>query len=124
MTETYLTEKTSRPRQAWLLLAPLILWSLYHFGAYLLVEAACRTGLLAGQILGLRSLNFVVILLTLAALLGHLYLGRVTWRRMRTGESDEYGSRFLGMVGFWFNLLLALVVLADGVSILVLGSCG
>jgi len=124
MSETYLPEKTSRPNQVWFLTAALILWSVYHLGAYLLVEASCRAGLLAGETLGLRSLNFFVLLLTLAALLGHLFIGVQCWRGIQAGENDEYRSRFFGIVGFSFNLILALVVLADGVSILVLGSCG
>jgi hypothetical protein len=70
----------------------------------------------------------VVTVLTLIALAATLWAGWLSFRRGReageNGGSGENRERFLGLVGGWFSVILALIILADGAAIWVLGSCG
>ncbi len=125
VTQTTSGDRPSRALRR-LLLSPFI-WAVYHLVGYLVVETACTWNLLDGNILGINALVFVVILLTLLALLPTLYIAWVSYRRAGSlviKREGENVSQVLEIVSVLFSVILALIILADGISLLVLGPCG
>jgi hypothetical protein len=100
----------------------------YHFVGYFLIEAACITGWLMGSFLGLPAVLVIEGALTLAALGATVFLAVRAFRR--AGEAGEYNpeigdhSRLFAQVAGWFNVILILIILADGATFLVLRPCG
>ena len=135
MSQTTLTRGLPQARNlVLLLLAGPLIWSVYHIVGYLLVEVACRTGILAGRILGLSALWWILIVLTVAALLATLYAGFLAYRnwqdtRTISTEVEEADlvkgrTRFLALSGLLLNSLFAVIILLDGIPALVLRLCG
>ncbi len=117
-------------RWLWLrLLAGPILYAVYFMAAYLLVEAACTTGLLNFTWAGTNGVTVVVLALTvvaLAAVLLSLVLNIRRWRGLPQRDDPETGDprRFVAQVGIMLDLLFALLVLATGAPALLLAPCG
>jgi len=111
-----------------LLLAGPIIWSVYHIIGYFLVEIACTRNLPSGPLLSVTAMTLIVAVLTLLSLGGIAITGFLSYRLMRQADEQQTGvqerEHFLGMVSALFNIVLALTVLADGASLLVLGPCG
>lgn len=120
-----------RPGRRWLwlrLLAGPIIYAVYFMAAYLLVEAACTTGLLNFSLAGTNGVTVVVLGLTAVALLAVLASLAVQVARLRrlpaqldpeTGDPD----RFVAQVGVMLDLLFVLLVLATGAPALLLTPC-
>ncbi len=116
-------------RLLWLrLLAGPIIYSVYFMAAYLLVEAACHTGLLNFTLAGTNGATVAVIGLTaaaLAAVLVSLAMNVTRRRRLPPATDPELGDpdRFLAGVGIMLDLLFALLVAATGAPALLLAPC-
>jgi hypothetical protein len=127
------TEQAGAPlpgrRWLWLhLLAGPIIYAVYFMAAYLLVEAACTTGLLNFSLAGTNGVTVVVLGLTAAALavvLASLAVHVVRLRRLPQRSDPETGDpdRFVAQVGVMLDLLFVLLVLATGAPALILAPC-
>jgi hypothetical protein len=127
------TEPDATPEPArrllWLrLLAAPILYAIYFMAAYLLVEAACNTGLLNFSLVGTNGVTVVVLGLTgvaLAAVLISLVLHITRLRQLPPRRDPETGDpdRFVARVGIMLDLLFVLLVLATGAPALLLAPC-
>jgi hypothetical protein len=133
MVETASSPERSKPGLFASLLAAPVVWTVYHFIGYLVVETACLFGQLNRPgLLGLTPLSLIVALLTLAALGVTAYSGMRAWRQWRGagygGEAQpSLGAdrvRFLSFVAALLGFIFSLVILADGVSALALHPCG
>ncbi len=83
------------------LLAGPIIYALYFIAVYLLAEAACRTGLLAGTVGGLPLLSVTILIITLAAALCTLVNGLSNYRRWRQQQQQpREHSRALSAVEY------------------------
>ena len=117
-------------RLLWLrLLAGPVIYAVYFMAAYLLVEAACTTVLLAFTWSGTNGVTITVLALTglaLAAVLLSLALHAIRWRRLPPRNDPETGDpdRFVAQVGIMLDLLFTLLVLATGAPALLLAPCG
>lgn len=127
MAQSFSREQTSGKASLWPVLAPPVIWAVYHTIAYFITEAACTVNVLTGSIFGIPSFVAVVLFLTLLALLPTLFIGWRALQRSRQANSgapdEESSTRFLGIVAATFSLILALIILADGASIIVLRPC-
>ena len=134
MAQTTSAAKVAPNLFASLLAAPVI-WSVYHFIGYLVVEAACHFGQLNRPgLLGLTPISLIVAGLTLAALLLTAGYGLRSWRKWQAekrlasggsaaGSDPGQRTRFLALVGALQGFIFSLVILADGISALVLYPC-
>ena len=113
-----------------------IIYMVYFFVGYLLVEAGCAIGTLQGTMFGYPLLSVALLgltALTLAVLLGIAAVQFFRWRRTqhnvvvtdRTGAvvATERDLPFLLVVGAGLALLFAWVTLATGVPIAFLEPC-
>jgi len=132
MAQSFERDPSNRPATVgmviYLILVPPIIWSVYHTVAYMITETACRGKIWTGSTTVMPMVTAIVLALTLIAVFGVFFVGYRAWQRARAsgeaGTNGENGERFLGMVGSTFSIILAMVILADGASILVLGACG
>lgn len=120
-----------QPGRRWLwlrLLAGPIIYAVYFMAAYLLVEAACTTGLLDFSFAGTNGVTIAVLALTglalaatLISLAGNIARLRRPPQRLdpETGDPD----RFAAQVGAMLDLLFTLLVLATGAPALLLAPC-
>lgn len=84
--------------------APLLVWALYFFVAYIFVALACDSSLMHTQWLGLSLIRAVLMLLTIAAGLAHIFL---LWRALRAYRGAGYAlmpaarlaCAILGLIG-------------------------
>lgn len=95
--------------------APLLLWALHFFGAYVVAAASCTTALADAVWLGQAAIRLMLLVWTIAALLFAVWLllrarreGRKARRRLLSGA--RVGCAALGLLGIaWTALpLLAL----------------
>jgi hypothetical protein len=108
-------------------------WSLYHIASYLLIEAACRTGWLAGKVASLTTLSVVVLGLTLASIVAIAWGGLASYRRYQRRHAQiqeavypdraETAARFLTLTAVMLSALFALLVLLAGIPALFLSPC-
>lgn len=131
----------SRPetysRTLWVqLLAGPVLWSIHFIVSYLFIEAACQAGW-NFAILGMSGLSFVVIVLTILAVLGTILFAFKSYRGWRTIHHDrrlrdqvrEGSGWFEGPVDFMYfsglllSILFAVVILMVGLPALFLQPC-
>lgn len=105
-------------------------WAVHFLLSYGLIEIACRTGLwMDFTVLGLSGVSFVVLLLTLAAILATACAGWLAHRnepRTQDGEPGqaEERSAFMAHTGVLLCGLFGVLVLLGGISALVLRPCG
>jgi hypothetical protein len=122
-------------------LAGPIIYTVYFFAGYLLVEAGCGLGILQGNVGGFPLLSVVLVGLTAVTLVALLAVAAVQffrWRRVRHNiptraevpvaegapvEDDERDLPFLLVVGAGLALLFAWVTISTGFPILVLEPC-
>lgn len=135
-----MTEMVSEKERSWKwwvqLLAGPLLWSIHFIVGYLLIEASCRAGW-NFQILGMNGLSFLVIALTVLAVLGAVLSGVGSyrgWRRVNTGGnlwhqlrdtshwSDE-PTEFVYFSGFLLSALFAVTIVMVGLPALFLYPC-
>lgn len=108
-------------------LASPIAWSVYFVVVYLLVEAACRIGLLRDAV---EAVTLGLMLPTLAVI-GYVGLqSRSVQGHADEADADPTGEidhrqmqAFAGQVGIWMCGVFALLTLAVGVSALALPPC-
>lgn len=113
-----------------------IIYMIYFFAGYLLVEAGCALGILQGAALGMPLFSAVLLGLTAVTLLILLAIAAVQffrWRRARRSVPDaapaqamddtERDLPFLLVLGAGMALLFAFVTLATGIPIAVLEPC-
>ena len=128
------------PRQEtniWIqLLAGPVIWSAHFLLGYLLVEAFCKMGW-SFTILGLNGLSFIVIVLTLLAVLGTVLFAFRSyhgWRNINQGRTlrDQFGNtagwydgpvEFVYLSGFFLSVLFAATILVVGIPALFLQPC-
>ena len=123
-------------RSPWLhFLGGPVIWGIHFMVTYVWVEFACRANLLVlnSTILELTVLSWIVLALTLIAVLAALYVGWSSygaWRRIQesqeTNELEAWGveSRwFMAFSGMFLSALFSLVILFTGLPALVLGPC-
>jgi len=118
------------------LLAGPIIWAAHSILGYLLVEAFCQTGL-QFNILGIRGLSFILVTITLMAVIGSSYLSLQSyreWRLMNPGKgfrerlkqtklwSDET-VEFIYFTGFMLSVLFTVNIIMVGLPILFLRTC-
>jgi hypothetical protein len=94
--------------------APLLLWALHFFGAYVFAAAACLTSLADTEWMGRSVIWLVLIVWTMAALLCALWLLIRAGRRRRPDgrllSGVRLGCAALGLVGIaWTGLPLLLL---------------
>jgi hypothetical protein len=130
-----MTDATTQqePREGWpslwlgVLTGP-IAYSLHFVAVYLLVEAACKAGLLQFTVLGINGISFWVALLTLVAagLAGYsTFVAYREWRQTqpaREGRHEGYAS-LLALVGLWLGGFFTVVILLTGLPALFLVVC-
>jgi hypothetical protein len=118
------------------LLAGPILWSAHFMLSYLLVEGACQAGW-NFNIFGFNGISFIVIVLTILALIGAGWFAFKSfrgWRRIHTGRGlkeqfrengawFEGPSDFLYFSGFLLSVLFAGTILMVGLPALFLSPC-
>jgi hypothetical protein len=112
-----------------------VIWGIHFMVSYVWVEFACRANLLVldSTILGLTVLSWIMLLLTVVAVLAALYVGWASysaWRRIRESrkmdELEAWGvesRRFMAFAGMFLSALFSLVILLTGLPALVLGPC-
>jgi len=130
-------ETNSNPRTLWIqLLAGPVLWSVHFLVSYLIVEAACQAAW-NFSILGIQGLSFVVIVLTVLAVLGTVLFAFRSYRGWRDIHSDrrfrdqfrestgwfEGPVDFMYFSGFLLSVLFAVVILMVGLPALFLQPC-
>ncbi len=77
------------------LLAGPIIWAVHFILGYLLVEAFCQTGL-HFNVLGIDGLSFILVSITIVAVIGSGLLGLQSyrgWGKMNKGKSLKKNSR-------------------------------
>lgn len=118
------------------LLAGPVLWSLHFIVGYLLVEASCRAGW-NFQILGMNGLSFIVIALTVLAVLGAILFGVTSYRGWRSVNSErslrdelrdtsrwsDEPTEFMYLSGFLLSVFFALTIGMVGLPALFLHPC-
>jgi hypothetical protein len=118
------------------LLAGPVIWSAHFLLGYLLVEAFCQMGW-SFAILGLNGLSFILIVLTLLAVLGTvLFAVRSyrSWRNINRDRTlrDQFGDtsgwydgpvEFIYLSGFLLSVLFAATILIVGIPALFLQPC-
>lgn len=137
MSQVVPPRQEQRSWMIWLqLLAGPILWSLHFIIGYLLVEAFCQAGW-SFMILGVNGISFIVILLTVLALIGTALFAFKSYRSWRTFNPDhnlknefrdsskwfEEPAEFMYFSGFLLTLLFAAVILMVGLPTLFLHPC-
>lgn len=118
------------------LLAGPIIWSVHFFLGYLLVEAFCQTGL-NFNILGIDGLSFILVSITLLALIGSGFLGLQSyrgWGKMNKGKSfrdrfrkterwSDEAVEFMYFSGFLLSVLFTATILMVGLPVFFLRTC-
>ncbi len=135
-----MSELVPRKEKSWILwvqlLAGPILWSLHFIVGYLLIEASCRAGW-NFQILGMNGLSFIVIALTIIAVVGVILFGVTSyrgWRSTSTGTNlwDQFRdtsrwsddpTEFVYFSGFLLSVLFAVTIVMVGLPALFLQPC-
>ena len=115
------------------LLAGPIIWSIYHIVAYVLMEVACRTPLLAGEVAGYATVSLVVVVLGVFCVILIAAFGVFSYLRFRridrqgAGGEDpdraESAARFLALSAVLLSVLFALLVVLAAVPALFLSPC-
>jgi hypothetical protein len=123
------------------LLAGPVLYALYFITVYLLAEAACHAGLLAGTLGGLPLISVTVLVITLAAALCTLINGLSNYRRWRMRQRQPAGDRpaiseveyatanpetavnFMVFGGLLLSVLFTVMILLTGLPIFTLETC-
>jgi len=112
-----------------------VIWGIHFIVSYVWVEFACRAQLLVldSTVLGLTVLSWIVLALTLIAVLAALYVGWASygaWRRIREcqkpDELEAWGvesRRFMAFTGMFLSALFSLVILLTGLPVLLLKPC-
>jgi len=124
-------------RTLWVqLLAGPVIWSIHFLVSYLFVEAACQAGW-NFTIVGIDGLSFMVITLTLLAVLGtalFAFKSYQGWRESHGDHSlrDQFQERtgwfegpvdFMYFSGLMLSILFAVVILMVGLPALFLQPC-
>jgi hypothetical protein len=137
MSEVIPAKQEINTRILWVqLLAGPILWSVHFLVGYLLVEAGCQAGW-NFRIFGIHGLSFILILLTILAIIATGLLAVRSYRGWRNNHTDrslrdqfrERGTWFEGPVdfmyfsGFSLSVLFAGVILMVGLPALFLHPC-
>lgn len=118
------------------LLAGPVIWSAHFLLGYLVIEAFCKMGW-SFTILGLNGLSFIVIVLTLLAVLGTVlfaFRSYRSWRYINQDRTlkDQFGDtsswydrpvEFVYLSGFLLSLLFAATILVVGIPALFLQPC-
>lgn len=109
-------------------LAGPIVYSLHFVAVYLLVEAACKAGLLQFTVLGINGISFWVVLLTLVAagFTGYsTFVAYREWRQIQpTSEGGHEGhASLMAQVGLWLSGFFTVVILLTGLPALFLVVC-
>jgi hypothetical protein len=133
-------EMVSRKGRSWMLgfqlLAGPILWSFHFIVGYLLIEVFCRAGW-NFQILGMNGLSFLVIALTVLAVLGAILFGVTSyrgWREVNPGGSlwdqlrntsrwSDEPTEFVYFSGFLLSVFFAITIVMVGLPALFLHPC-
>jgi len=122
------------------LLAGPIIYALYFITVYLLAEAACHTGFLAGIVGGLPLLSVTLLIITLAAALCTLINGLSNYRRWRQRQQQlarnqsrtdaEYATAnpetsvlFMAFGGLLLSILFTVMILFTGIPTVTLQAC-
>lgn len=103
-------------------------WSIYFVVVYLLIEAACRIGLLRNVV---EPLTLVLMVPTLAAIAYAAWPGPFGPSATAVRPDDEnlpevdpqFNQEFAHQVGWWLGIIFLLLTLAVGVTPLVLMPC-
>ncbi|HSL46726.1 MAG TPA: hypothetical protein VK897_25040 [Anaerolineales bacterium] len=137
MSEIVPSRQETNSRLLWIqLLAGPILWSVHFLLSYLLVEAACQAGW-NFNILGRNGLSFIVIVLTILAVIATALFALRSYRGWRDLHKDrslrqefrETASWFEGPVDFMYfsglllSVLFAVTILMVGLPALFLQPC-
>lgn len=118
------------------LLSGPIIWAAHFLLGYMLVEAFCQTGL-HFNILGFNGLSFILVAITIIAVLGSAYLGLQSyrdWGNMNPGRSfrerfrqTEYWTdeavEFMYFSGFLLSVLFTATIIMVGLPVLFLRIC-
>jgi len=137
MSEIVPTRQETSSRMLWIqLLAGPVLWSVHFLLSYILVEAACQAGW-SFNILGMSGLSFIVIVLTLLAVIGSGLFALKSYRGWRDRHAErslrdelrESSSWFEGTVdfmyfsGFLLSVLFTVTILMVGLPAFFLQPC-
>lgn len=118
------------------LLAGPIIWAAHFIVGYLLVEAFCQTGL-RFDILGIDGLSFILVAITLLAVIGSGYLGIQSyqnWGSLNPGKSfrerleqaenwNEETVEFIYFTGFLLSTLFTATIVMVGLPVFFLRAC-
>lgn len=114
------------------LLSGPIIWTVQFLAVYLLVEVACQAGILRGSFLGMETISFLVVLLTVASLIGVAYGGFFSYRNyqqvgghgiFQRQNLDRSPAWFMALSGLALSLLFGLLILMMGIPAVVLAPC-
>ena len=137
MSDSIPARQEANSRKVWIqLLAGPVLWSVHFLLNYLLVETFCQAGW-NFNILGLNGLSFVIIVLTILAILGTGFFARMSYRGWKARNTDRHlkdqfreGSHwfeepvdFMYSSGFLLSTLFAVTILMVGLPAIFLQPC-
>jgi len=127
--EPYNAPENDSRRTQWRLLTGLlagpVVYAIYFMAVYLLVEAACREGLLQGTAWGLTGLQGVVVGLTVVSVAITFALARYAARDGQQANSTDAqrNHRFLAQAGLWLSYFFVVVTLVTGMPVLFIAVC-
>jgi hypothetical protein len=118
------------------LLAGPIIWAAHFILGYLLVEAFCQTGL-HFNVLGIDGLSFILVAITLMAVIGSGYLGWQSYRdwgtfnkgtsfKERFKQTDQWSDEaveFMHFSGFLLSMLFTATIIMVGLPVFFLRTC-
>jgi hypothetical protein len=119
------------------LLAGPLIWAAHFLLGYLLVEAFCQTGL-HFNILGFDGLSFILVAMTVLAVIGSGLLGWQSYRewgnmnlgislRDRLKQTERWSDEaveFMYFSGFLLSVLFTATILMVGLPVFFLRTCG
>ena len=92
-------------------------WSVFHLVSYLWASVVCGT---SAEIL-LNATTVVTAVITAAA----GWICYTSWRRLRGTQPTSPGVfRYMLLSGVYLNILFLLTIIASGIAVWVLGTCG
>lgn len=131
------SRQETNSRMLWIqLLAGPVLWSVHFLLSYLLVEAACQVGW-NFSILGMNGLSFIVIVLTILAIISTILFALKSyrgWKDLNPDRSlrDEFRESsywfegsvdFMYFTGLFLSILFGATILMVGLPALFLQPC-
>ncbi|MDX1550588.1 MAG: hypothetical protein R3278_08605 [Lysobacter spongiicola] len=107
--------------------APMVTWALHLVVVYSLAGIGCRQGWHLSVFGGLSTLTWVLLAVTVAALLPVAWLAANAWRDARSASAEQATAarrqRFMGRVSLVLAVLSIIAIIFTATPIFMLPSC-